>query len=382
MNYGGLPYGQIGADGPFTFKPPVSGSSRSISTYGAYKTDLAEWLKEMSYSAYRSKITQSRVQQSFFDKLIKWYEAPDGVNPDTGRHYGDYFARLIANGEDKSQFAQLVDIAKTANSMSPITDLVTTPRMTTSLTYLQNLNAARSIQAARFLNSDTAVQYSDDVSHFAQELAAKFAGYAPLFARGGNSFDPLDDITVSPAKTLGNVADLMSQGYLQSPSAILEEFVMAQIKGKRLAAGMTDTVSDKSLLGAKAFMNKYGKMKIRGFKTGGYVPGAPSTAIPAILHGGEYVINADAVRNMGVRTMQSINQSKFRAPSGAPAYAGGGQTTNVSTVNINVDTFIGEEEWFKGMMKDYNVNVLPRQQKAAGLESRTFTSYNGIQGGF
>ena len=104
--------------------------------------------------------------------------------------------------------------------------------------------------------------------------------------------------------------------------------------------------------------------------------------IPAILNGGEYAINADAVRNMGVRTMQSINQSKFKAPSGAPAYAGGGGSTNVSTVNINVDTFIGEEEWFKGMMKDYNVNVLPRQQKAAGLESRTFTSYNGIQGGF
>lgn len=115
-------------------------------------------------------------------------------------------------------------------------------------------------------------------------------------------------------------------------------------------------------------------------KTGGYVPGAPSSPFPAILHGGEYVVNADAVRNMGVRTMQSINQSRFTAPSGAPAYSGGGQTTSVSTLNINVDTFIGEEEWFKGMMKDYNINVLPKQQKAAGLESRTFTSYNGIQG--
>jgi hypothetical protein len=104
-------------------------------------------------------------------------------------------------------------------------------------------------------------------------------------------------------------------------------------------------------------------------------------AIPAILHGGEYVVNADAVRNMGVRTMQSINQSKFRAPSGVPAYAGGGGTTSVSTVNINVDTFVGEEEWFKSMMKSYNVNVLPKQQKAAGMETRTFTSYNGINQG-
>jgi hypothetical protein len=118
-----------------------------------------------------------------------------------------------------------------------------------------------------------------------------------------------------------------------------------------------------------------------GFKTGGYVPGSPSMAIPALLHGGEYVVNADAVRNMGVRTMQSINQSKFRTPSSAPSYMGGGQTTNVSTVNINVDTFVGEEEWFKSMMKSYNVNVLPKQQKAAGMETRTFTSYNGINQG-
>lgn len=115
-----------------------------------------------------------------------------------------------------------------------------------------------------------------------------------------------------------------------------------------------------------------------GFKTGGYVPGTPSAPFPAMLHGGEYVINADAVRSMGVRTMQSINRSKFNVPSGAPSYSGGG-TTSVSTVNINVDTFVGEEEWFKSMMKSYNVNVLPKMNKAAGNESRTFSSYTGIQ---
>ncbi len=382
MKYGGLPYGQIGEDGPFTFKPTKSMSSKSKKTYGSPVTNLADWLTGMTYGAYSSRITRSRIQQSFFNSLIKWYEAPDGVNPISPvEHYYDYFADLMARGEDKLQFAQLVDIAKRANSMSPISGLMDTGRYLASLPYMQNLNAARNIQAARFLNSDTAVQYSDDVSHFAQELAAKFASYAPLFARGGNTFDPLDDISVGVPKTSGNVADLMSRGSLQSPSAILEELVMAQIRGKRLSTGMTDTASDKSLLNVANFIKKYGKMKIKGFKTGGYVPGAPSTAIPAILHGGEYVINADAVRNMGIRTMQSINQSKFRAPSGVPAYAGGG-TTNVSTVNINVDTFIGEEEWFKGMMKDYNINVLPKQQKAAGLESRTFTSYNGIQGGY
>ena len=104
----------------------------------------------------------------------------------------------------------------------------------------------------------------------------------------------------------------------------------------------------------------------------------PSTAIPALLHGGEFVINSNAVKNMGASALAAINNSKFRTPSGAPSYQGRGQATTVSTVNINVDTFIGEEEWFKGMMKDYNINILPRMQKNAGNETRSFTTYNGL----
>jgi hypothetical protein len=150
----------------------------------------------------------------------------------------------------------------------------------------------------------------------------------------------------------------------------------AGFSNRKLLPG--DIAGLKAMLGRQDNSNA---IKIPRYKMGGYVPGSPSMAVPAILHGGEYVVNADAVRNMGIRTMQSINQSKFRAPSGAPSYSGGGGSTSVSTVNINVDTFIGEEEWFKSMMKDYNINVLPKQQKAAGLESRTFTSYNGINQG-
>jgi hypothetical protein len=56
-------------------------------------------------------------------------------------------------------------------------------------------------------------------------------------------------------------------------------------------------------------------------------------------------------------------------------------TNNMSTVNIQVENFIGQEEWFNSMMKEYNVNVLPKNQKLAGLQQRKFTSYNGINQG-
>jgi hypothetical protein len=238
-------------------------------------------------------------------------------------------------------------------------------------------------------------------------------------------------------------------------------------------------------------------MNYPGFKKGGYVKGAASKAIPATLHGGEYVLNAKAVSALGIPTLNALNminpsnkkpdpdpdhpsrrrkipkspevkgheerealrkrlqegplpprptlhmyppygfdperdvkqpgpdeKNDARRFPGAnrrigrpiipmpqppqkpgnpqwnmqiPNLAMGGMrfsppitrtstvqapvTNNMSTVNIQVENFIGQEEWFNSMMKEYNVNVLPKNQKLAGLQQRKFTSYNGINQG-
>ncbi|NDB56827.1 hypothetical protein EB001_00005, partial [bacterium] len=122
-----------------------------------------------------------------------------------------------------------------------------------------------------------------------------------------------------------------------------------------------------------------------GYKMGGYVPGSPSTAIPAILHGGEYVINAKAVQQLGMSYLSAMNAatgSRFRTPSSRIGGPNAPVTQSVSNITIQVENFIGEEQWFNTMMDQYNVKVLPKNQKAAGLESRKFTSYNGINQGF
>lgn len=120
---------------------------------------------------------------------------------------------------------------------------------------------------------------------------------------------------------------------------------------------------------------------VKKYGVGGYaVPGFKSTAVPAILHGGEYVINSKAVQNIGMATLQSLNNMRFSAP-------GRMQTPQVTTinetknVNIYVDNFIGQEQWFESMMKEYNIKVVPRNQKSAGLEMRTVSSYSGINRG-
>jgi hypothetical protein len=113
---------------------------------------------------------------------------------------------------------------------------------------------------------------------------------------------------------------------------------------------------------------------------GGFVKGAMSQSVPALLHGGEFVISAGAVNKMGIGALEQINNMRFANPNTAQPKV---ISENYSTQNVNiyVDNFIGQDQWFESMMKEYNIKVVPRNQKAAGLENRVIRSYNGINRG-
>ena len=126
---------------------------------------------------------------------------------------------------------------------------------------------------------------------------------------------------------------------------------------------------------------RYNGGMIKKYGVGGYaVPGFGSTAVPAILHGGEYVINSKAVQNIGMATLQSLNNMRFASPGGMRS----AQPTVINetkNVNIYVDNFIGQDQWFESMMKEYNIKVVPRNQKSAGLDVRKVSSYSGLNRG-
>ena len=42
---------------------------------------------------------------------------------------------------------------------------------------------------------------------------------------------------------------------------------------------------------------------------------------------------------------------------------------------LYVDNFIGEDEWFKTMMREYGIKVAPKTQQAYGTINRTVSSY-------
>jgi hypothetical protein len=156
--------------------------------------------------------------------------------------------------------------------------------------------------------------------------------------------------------------------------------------GEPIGIGVKAPVSNKKAAVAAGF--KYGGYMPK-FKKGGYLKFKEGGEVPSILHGGEYVLNAAAVKKYGLAHLEAMNQMRFKVPSAGfsvpqSAYSGsmaGGMTTSTQNVNIYVDNFIGEPEWFNSMMKDYNTKILPKNQKAAGLENRVISTYNGLNRG-
>jgi phage-related protein len=128
---------------------------------------------------------------------------------------------------------------------------------------------------------------------------------------------------------------------------------------------------------------------------GGITEGGMHQEIPAILHGGEFVVRKSAVDKYGLDMLNQINKGIYMpkkpmvnvpmssyAKIAAPSSSGGVMTSeSTHNYNIYVDNFIGETEWFNSMMKDYNMKVVPANQKQAGLESRVIKTYNGINRG-
>ena len=84
--------------------------------------------------------------------------------------------------------------------------------------------------------------------------------------------------------------------------------------------------------------------------------------VPVMAHGGEYVMSARAVQNIGLSKLEGMNHSRN--------YQGGGG----GGTNIFVENFIGEPEWFESMMGEYNVSVAPKNERSRGLESRKISS--------
>lgn len=279
-----------------------------------------------------------------------------------------------------------------------------------------NEQILRSFQRLVRLNPDLMKKMADSLDpaikkYIALKAAADAAKDAmeSLGGSGGVGGDGLDGIPLGedPAEwrrfmrikekadaNMVNVLRSLGDAYSRGLAASGNFQSIYENRAKVLSASSTNYVSPSQIAAnANPLYRKDGGIVSM---SSGYLNAPASQAIPAILHGGEFIIKASTVRKIGINALMRLNNynipkfnmggivggySQFRAPSSKTNNVTVPVVNNVSTVNIQVENFIGEEAWFESMMKEYNVNVLPKNQKLAGLEQRRFTSYNGINQG-
>jgi hypothetical protein len=128
---------------------------------------------------------------------------------------------------------------------------------------------------------------------------------------------------------------------------------------------------------------------------GGLVKAQKDGILANIGEGGfdEYVITTDPkyrASNLGYLSAAASKLGVKMASGAAIKAASGGMFTSTGAsgssaeyasgmggdVYINVDTFIGEEEWFASMANKYNMKTVPRQRKIEGQQKRVVSSYN------
>ena len=87
---------------------------------------------------------------------------------------------------------------------------------------------------------------------------------------------------------------------------------VAQLNAQ-LAALRNNTATVQPLTGVAASVAKFGEMPLPGFNRGGHIPGyGGGDKVPALLEKGEFVVNKDAVRALGVDALYDLNSSGVR----------------------------------------------------------------------
>ncbi len=72
----------------------------------------------------------------------------------------------------------------------------------------------------------------------------------------------------------------------------------------------------------------------------------------------------------------AANRTSYITPAASGDASAGVYAGGSAEINICVDTFIGEEQWFAEMAKKYNMTVVPKERKVAGQQRRVVSSYN------
>lgn len=215
------------------------------------------------------------------------------------------------------------------------------------------------MQTIKMLNANAAYDVKGGWLQALQEIANQQLNFKDAFT---SIFSTIESGLVNLITATGSAKDKFKNFLNEVTNSILKAMTQIIIKGlitnailSVLGLGGNRSVSAGNLSGSTDWVRNFTGGSLAGsggitvgaigIASGGYVMGAgtsTSDSIPAMLSNGEYVLNAEAVKRIGVPKLDSINNG------GVPTFAQGGfvggytsSGNNAPNVVINVDNQTG-----------------------------------------
>jgi len=196
-------------------------------------------------------------------------------------------------------------------------------------------------------------------------LQAEIDGLARAYAEAGaaaeRSADQLREVEEQAERGAERFVDFfgrMSKGGDDARRAVID--LIAELLRMRAIEGLSGLAKS----GGGGFLGSV--VRFLGFDKGGYTGDQPDSSVAGVVHGGEYVFSARAVRRLGIGALERMHQAATRGyrsggyvgsvPASAATAASGGSAA--ATININID----------GANGDQHVLDLVRQGVRQGLE--------------
>lgn len=211
---------------------------------------------------------------------------------------------------------------------------------------------------------------------FRRVVMAKLAGQEiPQFSLGGSVMGGVKAVGSAVSSVGGSVVDALSQvsGFL-IPEWIRELYksISKFVSGVSLAKLVIDPKGTlmNALSGAVNAFNPYFMQMIKpqGFASGGLV-GASTDTVPAMLTPGEFVINRDAARSLGLPMLNTLNTGKI-------SQGGGGSNVQNVEIKLTINTTQGVDA---ATVKSRVLPVILDELRRASLDGRRVISPAGVR---
>jgi hypothetical protein len=331
----------------------------AVAAIGYKLTDLA-----LAWENIETKITRA------YNKLVEFADLAKK------RYFGEMGYSTYDNDEN-DRYSTDVDVP-TYGATTTTTQTTTTPTPT-----VPNIEGL-------ILAGDTAIQKVKDQKPVLDQVSNAWQGYAQSVAGGFGS--AVDDM-LSGSKTFGEAMASMLRDIIRNVAQTAAQFLMltgilsafgvanAGNVAVRMMFGIDPGSVGKSSLPSHnmgSYKNSYKPNGIT-FANGGAVYGAgtsTSDSIPAMLSNGEYVVQASAVRKIGLPALNAINQGRGFADGGligAVPVAASSQPASSNSVTLQVSAI--DVESFEGFL---NSGGLDKIKQALFDSDRNFAAMAGV----